>query len=258
MQSLEMLTDDILENDPDESATMPGMRGYMMAALARSHKGSFGSFAQTTFDYLKDARLSGYTPEVIARELLERGVMSYVPDMLMQIIEPDTYKSLPMREQTKAIQALNLTPYETERTTSVVAAARKQAEQVVKEAVQSGKDITYVLQSIASGEAASKQGESLCLATAIHQVCPYIHRRQCVGCQYEISTKSTFYLLISEFKRLRKLHEGAKLPAEKEKYRVIISDVILPKLNEMLMCIQKDYGEKVFEEYETLLQEEIK
>lgn len=56
LQGIEMVTDD--------SAGSP--QGYMMAALARSHKGGIGTLPNTTDIYLKDAAFSGYSPEFIA------------------------------------------------------------------------------------------------------------------------------------------------------------------------------------------------
>ena len=61
LQSVFMLTDDILENDEEFNT-----KGYILAALARSHKGTYGEFATTTAIYLKDAKLSGLTPEFVA------------------------------------------------------------------------------------------------------------------------------------------------------------------------------------------------
>jgi hypothetical protein len=51
----------------DTSGSQP--KGYMLAALARSHKSGFGTLPETTDIYLKDAKFSGYRPEFIAREM---------------------------------------------------------------------------------------------------------------------------------------------------------------------------------------------
>ena len=61
------------------------VKGYYLAALARSHKGSYGKLAQTTFEYLKDAKLNRLTPEFVAFELLERGVFSCMATMLLKM-----------------------------------------------------------------------------------------------------------------------------------------------------------------------------
>lgn len=98
LQSVFMMTDDILGHEDDFTA-----RGYMIVALARSHKSSYGDFAQTTFTYLKDAKLSGMTPEFVARELFERGVLSCIPSMLLKTLYGEEYQKLSVINQTKLI-----------------------------------------------------------------------------------------------------------------------------------------------------------
>lgn len=83
-----ILTDDILGVN-DEFR----VKGYMLAALARSHKGSYGDFAKTTSIYLKDAKMSGYTPEFVAKELFERGVLSVIPSMLLKMVAGEEYQN---------------------------------------------------------------------------------------------------------------------------------------------------------------------
>ncbi len=66
MQMIYLLTDDIFTND-DEFR----VNGYILASMARSHKGAYGEFANTTGIYLKDAKMSGFTPEFVARNSLK-------------------------------------------------------------------------------------------------------------------------------------------------------------------------------------------
>ena len=98
MQMIYVLTDDILENDDQFS-----VKGYMLAALARSHKGSYGEFAKTTSVYLRDAKMSGFSPEFVARELFERGVLSFIPSTLLKILAGKEYQKLSLHTQTKLI-----------------------------------------------------------------------------------------------------------------------------------------------------------
>jgi hypothetical protein len=97
LQSIYMLSDDILDTGNDG----PSVKGYILAALARSHKGSYGEFASTTFEYLKDAKLSGLTPEFVAFELLERGVLSFISSTLLKIVIKEEYSNLTVQNQTK-------------------------------------------------------------------------------------------------------------------------------------------------------------
>ena len=55
MQMIEVLTDSVIGVNEDFN-----VKGYMLVSLARSHKGSYGKFAQTTIKYLKDQKMTGY------------------------------------------------------------------------------------------------------------------------------------------------------------------------------------------------------
>lgn len=186
LQSIYMLTDDVLADNKD----VAGVKGYLLAALARSHKGSYGEFAATTFEYLKDAKMNGLSPEFVAYELLERGVLSFIPAMLLKMITGDEYTHLSVHKQTQMIQALDLSPHEVERMVVVVDKGKRQAELAIKEAVTGETDILTALHRIGTGQAFSKNPDCLCLLTSLGKMCPFTERRVCVGCKYEISTKA--------------------------------------------------------------------
>ena len=251
LQIVYLLSDEVL------GEKQPRLKGYILAALARSHKGSYGEFAATTFEYLKDAKLSGLTPEFVAFELLERGVLSSVSSMLLKIITEQGYNNLSVKNQTELVKAIGLTPFEIESTVSVVEQSYRNAEAIVEEAVGSGADILTLLHNLGNGDAFSKEPECLCLRTAMNRSCPYPERRQCVGCNYEISTKSTLYLLISEYNRIYDLYTKVADPLEKKKYKKIVTDVVIPKISEMLSSIRENYGEEVFHDYENFLKENL-
>lgn len=204
LQSICMIGDELAEANEDFNT-----RGYILAALARSHKGSYGEFAATTFTYLKDAKLNGLTPEFVAFELFERGVLSFISSELLNMVTDRKYSKMPTRMQTELIKELNLSPLEIESIVSLVDSSRKNAYSIVKSIADSDKDPLQILHTIGSGQAFSKQPECMCLLTAIGKACPYADKRQCVGCDYEISTKSTMYLLISEYNRMKNLYMNA-------------------------------------------------
>ena len=251
LQSLFMIAD----NMEDEHLDAPRVKGYIIAALARSHKGSYGEFATTTFEYLKDAKFSGLTPEFIAFELLERGPLSFIVSMLLDMVTDYDYSRQSIKAQTSLIKDLGLSAHEIESTISVIRESQKNAISVLNETISQDVDILQALHRIGSGQAFSKQPECLCLLSAINKVCPFDDKRQCVGCRYEISTKSTFYLLISEFNRLRNLYAASTSTLEKLKYKKIITTIVLPKLSETLEQIKTNYGEEVYKQFERMIQE---
>lgn len=230
-------------------------KGYILAALARSHKGSYGEFAATTFEYLKDAKLNGLTPEFVAFELFERGVLSFMASALLTMVTDGKYSNMPTHMQTELIKELDLSPKEIESVVSLVDTSRRKAQSLVKSIVNSDKDPLLILHAIGSGEAFSKQPECLCLLPAIGKACPYADKRQCVGCDYEINTKSTMYLLISEYNRMKNLYMTANNNHEKNKYKRLITEVVTPRMSEMLECLRDTYGEDVFRQFEQMIKE---
>ena len=98
LQSVAMLADYVLEEKSELN-----IKGYFLAALARSHKGDLNEFAQTTTTYLKDAQLGQLKPEMVAKDLFERGVLSMIPSMLLTIVTRGKYKKLSPSQQTQMI-----------------------------------------------------------------------------------------------------------------------------------------------------------
>ena len=253
LQSVAMLADDVLEDKSELN-----IKGYFLAALARSHKGDFNEFAQTTTTYLKDAQLGQLKPEMVAKELFERGVLSMIPSMLLTIVTRGKYKQLSPSQQTQMIKSLDLTPIEIEKTLELSIRADSRSQQALKTLVENNVDpeqLLTICHRIGNGEAFSKQGESMCLLSALGKLCSYDDRQHCVGCQYELQTKSTLLLLIGEFNRLNKQYQKLKNELERGKVRAILEKQIKPCLTEMLEALSEQYGEAVLSDYEDIIKE---
>lgn len=253
LQSVAMLADDILEEKSELN-----IKGYFLAALARSHKGDFNEFAQTTTTYLKDAQLGQLKPEMVAKELFERGVLSMIPSMLLTIVTRGKYKELSPSQQTQMIKSLDLTPVEIEKTLELSIRADLRSQQALKALVENNvapEQLLTICHRIGNGEAFSKQGESMCLLSALGKLCPYDDRQHCVGCKYELQTKSTLLLLIGEFNRLNKQYQKLKNELERGKVRAILEQQIKPCLTEMLEVLSEQYGEAVLSDYEDIIKE---
>ena len=253
LQSVAMLADDVLEEKSELN-----IKGYFLAALARSKKGDFNEFAQTTTTYLKDAQLGQLKPEMVAKELFERGVLSMIPSMLLTIVTRGKYKELSPNQQTQMIKSLDLTPIEIEKTLELSIRADSRSQQALKTLVENNVDpeqLLTICHRIGNGEAFSKQGESMCLLSALGKLCPYDDRQHCVGCQYELQTKSTLLLLIGEFNRLNKQYQKLKNELERGKVRAILEQQIKPCLTEMLQALSEQYGEAVLSDYEDIIKE---
>lgn len=151
-----MLADDVLEEKSELN-----IKGYFLAALARSH--------------------------------IERGVLSMIPSMLLTIVTRGKYKELNPSQQTQMIQQLDLTPSEIEKTLELSiradSKAQKALQTVVKEDMNPDQLLT-VCHRIGNCEAFSKQGESMCLLSALGKfcLCPYDDRYDFDHHKVEISS----------------------------------------------------------------------
>lgn len=200
-------------------------KGYMLAALARSHKGGIGTLPEITDVYLKDAAFSGYSPEFILKEMFERGILGFIPALLLEKYSGEAYKKLSVRQQTELIKMVGLEAYQLEDISFMVKGAMDRAKDIVME--MADEEIPVVLQNLASGYAPGKQDEVLCVRTAAGYGCCDSSRSSCIGCGYEVYTKAAFYLLVKEFVRISKQRDISS-GNERVRYRWILEKGILP------------------------------
>ena len=178
--------------------------------------------------------------------------------MLLTIVTRGKYKELSPSQQTQMIKSLDLTPVEIEKTLELSIRADLRSQQALKTLVENNvepEQLLTICHRIGNGEAFSKQGESMCLLSALGKLCPYDDRQHCVGCQYELQTKSTLLLLIGEFNRLNKQYSKLTNNLERGKVRAILEKQIKPCLTEMLEALSEQYGEAVLSDYEDIIKE---
>lgn len=226
--------------------------GYMLVSFARSHKGGYEEFAKTTSIYLKDEAASGHSMDFIVQELFERGVCSFAVSLLLEMLYQEDFRRLPMNGQTSIIQKLDMTPYEVEQTMAIYERSLQNASDVVHELTYKvgteQNNIRNAITRLAFGNAASKQNHVLCMSIAFGQECPYPQRGQCIGCPYEILTKSTLYTLASEYEKHRSLYTKAPNDIVRKKYELIIRQVINLAIIEILTAVEQKEGEVAVEQ----------
>ena len=239
LQMIYILTDEILGVNDDFH-----VKGYMLAALARTHKGSYGDFAKTTSVYLRDAKMNGYTPEFVAKEMFERGVLSMTVSMLLKMLLGEEYNKLPITSQTKLIKEINLSPEDAENCVAVMQDSMKSSTKMVADiyAHSSREEILEILHRIGDGNAVSKNSACMCLMTAMGRMCPHPEVQNCPSCEYEISTKMTMFLMVREVKRLQDLYRNSTNDMERMRCKAMVKDIILPCVNEMLHAMDELYG----------------
>lgn len=215
-------------------------KGYMLAALARNHKGSIASLPKTTEIYLRDAKFSGYSPEFIAKEMFERGVLGFVPYLLLKMLKGEAYSELPIHEQTLLIKELGLSPLVIERIVESHRKSMAAAHQIVKDLFTDNVGAEKALQKIASGTAVGKQEGFLCVLTAADMTCKCPERENCIGCRYEIYTQSVVHLLTREYSRMNGMKNNSP---DGWKYKALLLERIMPKLTEIVESVVRLYPE---------------
>lgn len=214
------------------TANEPGRpKGYMLAALARSHRGGIATLPEVTDLYLKDASFSGYRPEFILREMFERGIFGFIPALLLERYAGDTYRCLDVSRQTELIRCIGLDAGQLEEVTLLVERSLEAGREIV--AALPEDRLGPALQMVASGAAASRQAETLCLCTAAGMACRDPLRGGCIGCGYEIYTKAAFHLLMKEYTTITELKNTAAGP-ERERLKNILVRGIIPAVGQMI------------------------
>lgn len=252
MQMIELLTDDVLGGNDEFK-----VKGYILAALARSHKGSYGDFAKTTRVYLSDAKMSGCTPEFVAREMSERGVMSFAPSMLLKMVTGNKYDKMSVEGQTKLIKELNMSPGDVDKAVALMQSNMKRSIAIVNNIYNSTskEEILQILHRIGNGEAVSKCDGCMCILSAMKKPCPFLDNSNCVSCEYEISTKTTMFLMVQEYKRLKQLYASTENAFDKQRCKALVFDVLAPKMTEVLSVVEERYGKEGLEALERIVSE---
>lgn len=221
-------------------------KGYMLAALARSHKGSFGTLPDVTEIYLKDAKFSGYKPEFIAKEMFERGVFSFIPSLMMEMYSEEVYMKLPISIQTQFLTEIGIKASGLENLTKSVENSMIKARTAIATIMKHPEDIRSnvadILQNIASGNAPGKQDGFLCLMIAAGFSCMNSDRNSCIGCGYEIYTKTILHCLSKEYARLLSVKKNADSD-EAVRCGKILKEAVMPAIVEMFVSIKKLYPE---------------
>lgn len=234
LQGIELVSDDY-----------PGCpKGYMLAALARSHKGGIGTLPEITDIYLRDANFTGYSPEFILREMFERGIFGFIPAMLLEMYQGEAYRKLDVCRQTELIRAVGLSAWQIEMVASAVSVSFTKAETIVRELMNGGnrESLGRTLQRIAAGAAPGKQEGMLCVRVAAGYSCDHAVRSCCIGCGSEIYTKSATYLLMKEYVRLSRERQSKK-GMESEKDRLILEHTVVPAIFHVISSIPELYPE---------------
>ena len=238
MQSIEDLADEEVE-----ARTLGNMvEGFLIASSARSHKGNYNSFNRNTLVYLKDAKFNNRSPQFLASQLMERGVMSWITSYMLSIVAGEEYEALSPEKQTLAIKEFGLSASQTNELVKIVSNNRSTAHNIIQRSISNKSNAADALLRIVTGCAKGKQNVSICISAAFKKECPYPERGQCFGCIYEITSKAAVTYIVSEINRNIKIAKKTQSEIEKQRCEYLVNKVLRPKLLEIIDSIWQIAG----------------
>ena len=243
---------------------LSAVNGYMLASMARSHKGGPEGFAVTTAAYLRDFGLGIISPEATVRAMFDRGILSCLPSMLLDLITDGAYRALDFSQQAVMLDGLGFTPLEVEKMMELFLEARARCKEAVKDALSGfpgGERKTAAakaLERIAGYQAAGKEPDILCLMTALGETCPDPARTNCILCPYRICTRAAVYHAAGELHRLLRLSRQAATPGERKKHRLLAQQCLLPMVQLAADITGETYGAGASAQLLSLLETIIK
>lgn len=236
-----------IELEARESGGVSPYVAYTLASTMRSHKGGYAKLAETTEIYLRDANFANLTPEFVAKQLFERGIMSFVADSLLEKSFGKKYAALPVTSRTKMIQSVGL---DTEQVISIrdnVLEAQNSAYEVVNKRIHDRKDARQALDNLLANRAVSKDLKTYCLCVAADTGCMFPTRQNCFGCKCEIRTKATYQLCLREWYRLSNTETMSS--EEKKRNLYLRNTVLKPMIGDLFAHLPPDTNEAEFNEY---------
>ena len=204
---------------------------YVFSAMIRSHAFGLGQMSETTDIYLRDAAFSGITPEFIAFQMFQRGICSFIVDVMMNDCFGEEYKFLPVPIKTSFLQEVGMPLMHLDNTSLLVERAMSEAAAVVEEVARGKEQMVDILNTIALGHGRGKDVSSICLCKAADQGCKCPARLNCLGCKYEIKSKAVLAQYIMHANQLKtKKCESA---VEEHQREWLLSNVIDPAIKEI-------------------------
>lgn len=254
MQSVELCS----QNGGNSSANT----AYVLASLVRAHKSTYGTLAETTARYLRDANFSGYTPEFIAWQMMERGVCSFVVDKLLSEGFGDRYRLLPVSDKTGVIQSVGLPTAHLDNIVRYTQQAENEAIEALKAVMNKSPNTgaADVLRTIIHGGAQGKQEDSLCLCRAANVPCQELLRSDCLGCRFEIKSKAVLLQYLNNYLRLHETAcDGSGKYSDMERNRAIwiLKNRVNPAVAEIMTFLKGTVSKEEFEMYVSIIKERM-
>lgn len=237
-----------------ENDQLPPLVAYHLASIMRSHKLSYGNISSTTDIYLHDANFSGLTPEFVIHQMWERGVCSFVTDVMLKHCYGAQYTQLAVAQQTEAIRSLGISPIEASKLLQQIQKMEDRAVETVIATCQDSHNLEKALKNIALGHGIGKAGDNFCLLKALRKECVRKDRQSCLGCRFEIRTKALFLQYAVNHQQLLGSIGTASGP-EKRRLEHLCRTTTYPAMAEILGHLDTGMAQSEINLYKDLIKE---
>ena len=184
--------------------------------------------------------------------MFQRGVCSFVVDVMLNQCYGAQYATLSVAAKTEAIRSVGIPVSQMDIALRSTQAAMDTAVATVQSLGMSQQDMNDALLTIAAGRAHGKEMDTQCIVKATGQGCKCPNRLDCLGCRYEITTKACLLKYLVAHQECQ--NKGAS-PTEIARKQWIDQKIILPKIAELASHMQDAADADEMQLYIDLIQE---
>ncbi len=262
MQGIAIVAKEVGGGTPSDNAAL----GYKIASLARSHKGSYGSFPRTTETYLKDNALCGLTGARTVYEMLDRGSLSYIKSLFLLLLTNGGYQRLAFTQQSALTRDLGLSNMQIENVMKLVLEARSRAKNTLAEVFLREDRAGAIRGYLDALEHSQGTGSVLCFLDAVEAVPGVVgdeSRRSkvscdrgshfCISCPYRLDVMTLVHDYVGEYYRLLERINEDQDPWGQKKSHAILNNYLLPALDEVYQLVKNKWGEAAREKLDELV-----
>ena len=208
--------------------------GYLLARIARSHKGTPYEFSCAATDhYLRDASFHGLTARAALGQMFERGVFGFLPVLLAESLDRRAFRSLTPSGQSRLLKELGLKPWQLEAVCRSCILALDRAEAAVREVLRAGAGnegaLAGALKALSDRPPGSPEGAAFCLLSVSGIPCASPGRGSCMGCAFEICAKAFLRCLMDAYVLITRRAQRAA-GEEKARLTAIRTEGVAPVL----------------------------
>ena len=193
------------------------------------------------FFYIDDHGLDGKSASVVLHMMLQEGVLSAFPYMIISTALPDAVDKLTEAERSKVISMINGSTLELELDTSIMLAKGKLKEEIQRFNVDEATDILVAMYEMCNGRGCSKSKGIGCIDTAMKKQCSKGDYRDCIEtfCPQAVFTVGGINALIDCVRHYQNKLRSARNGKEKAKYSYMLKEKVWPYVGEILNRLRK-------------------